>query len=172
MPSSARRRPASVSVDGRAVQGRLDRGKDLRGLRCIRRRGPRRRQRREPGGMALYVAGSRGSSRRLFSAAGSFRVMTASILSYVPRILRLDLVPDRLRCSRTPAVPWRSSSRPCPAFCIPAGMYFGSWTASTVARMVPNTATPIVAPIWRKNWLLLVAAPISCGFTEFCTARV
>ena len=38
--------------------------------------------------------------------------------------------------------------------------------------MVPNTATPMVEPIWRKNWLLLVAAPISRGLTEFWMARV
>ncbi len=35
----------------------------------------------------------------------------------------------------------------------------------------PNTATPTVEPIWRKNWLELVATPSRDSGTAFCTAR-
>ena len=43
-------------------------------------------------------------------------------------------------------------------------------SASLVVNSVLNSAVPTAAPISRKKLLVLVAVPISCGSTEFCTA--
>ena len=37
-------------------------------------------------------------------------------------------------------------------------------------KIVLNSAVPTAAPISRKKLFVLVAVPISCGSTEFCTA--
>ncbi|CPU65226.1 Uncharacterised protein [Mycobacteroides abscessus] len=43
-------------------------------------------------------------------------------------------------------------------------------SASRDVKMVLNSAVPTAAPISRKKLFALVAVPISCGSTEFCTA--
>ncbi len=37
---------------------------------------------------------------------------------------------------------------------------------------VPKIATPMVEPIWRKNWLALVTTPMRFIGTAFCMARL
>ncbi|RIH81240.1 hypothetical protein Mterra_03304 [Calidithermus terrae] len=41
-----------------------------------------------------------------------------------------------------------------------------------LAKMLPSTATPMVEPIERKNSAELLATPVICGGTAFCTASV
>ena len=45
-----------------------------------------------------------------------------------------------------------------------------SCAVSRVKKIVPNAATPKVAPIDRKNCTVAVALPMSRGWIEFCMA--
>ena len=67
----------------------------------------------------------------------------------------------------------RAATAGCPAglivfgMCAPAGSREASSTRTRFAKIVPNSATPMEPPIWRKSVEPLVATPIIDGSTEF-----